>query len=178
MLARRGRKKYSMGLRSPLLPMELQPAFFQLLISHVPTFRLCKCPTTGSAQCDTFLALHGIGSGGGKHQTLCIEGFLWVSEKNQSTWAAALPSHICLKVRSQQAGRKFQSLRAVSLLSLRRRSRYVSALCISAGGHLLRVFFISLCNFASHCGCSQLFLGCCSLESAHSVVHQWHFQRQ
>lgn len=118
MLARRGRKRYSMGLRSPLLPMELQPAFFQLLISHVPTFRLCKCPTTGSAQCDTFLALHGIGSGGGKHQTLCIEGFLWVSEKNQSTWAAALPSHICLKVRySRQEGSSKACVRFLSSAS-------------------------------------------------------------
>lgn len=166
-----------MGLRSPSLPMEQQPAFSRLLTSRAPTFRLCKCLTTGSAPCDTFLALHRTRSGGGKHQTLCIEGFLWVSEKNQSTWAAALPSHICLKVGSQQAGRKQQNLCAVSLLSLRCRSRYMRALGISAGDYLLRVYFISLCNFVRHCGCSQLFLGCCSLESALSVVHQWRFQR-
>lgn len=52
-------------------------------------------------------ALHKIRNGGGKKsQTLCIEGFLRISEKCQSTQAAALPSHICLKVRSQQAARK------------------------------------------------------------------------
>lgn len=142
MLARRGRKRYSMGLRSPLLPMEQQPAFSQLLTSRAPTFRLCKCLTTGSARCDAFLALHRTRSGGGKHQTLGIEGFLWVSEKNQCT--AALPSHICLKVGSQQAGRKLQNLCAVSLLSLRCRSRYLRALGISAGDYLLHVHFISL----------------------------------
>lgn len=77
-------------------------------------------------------------------------GFIWVSEKNQSAWAAALPSHICLKVGSQQAGRELQSLRAVSLLSLRRRSRYVRALCISAGHWLLATcllhFLMQLCQ--------------------------------
>lgn len=128
-----------MGLHSPSLPMEQQHAFFQLLISHAPTFRLCKCLTTGSAQCE-IRNVHCIKSEveGRENQTLCIEGFLCIRRINPDRLLLYLYTFVLKSDHSRQEGRH-KKLSALSLLCLRCRSIYMRALGISAGDYSLPV---------------------------------------
>jgi len=174
MLARKGRKKCSMGPRSPSLPTESQRAFFQLLTSRAPTFRLCKCLTTGSAQCETQNA-HSVTSEaeGGKNQTLCKEGSLWSSERiNPQSISLLLSLHASVwkSDRSRQEGSYEncpQFLSSASAAEAYKQERLafllVTARCLSRL-HFFMQLFRGIVNALSSSWAALLFFGVCTFS--------------